>query len=246
VQISPLQAGGLPNDPEPLRWLCDLPAPRGRATRPPPAPPAAPTRAAVRRYNDTMAAPPKPELPLLQFDDPAAWEEWLSTHYDTPGVWLKLAKKNTGVTTVTYAEALEVALCWGWIDGQVGRLDETFYRQRFTPRTKRSKWSQINRRHIERLTAEGRMRPPGQAAVDAAIADGRWEAAYPAASEATVPDDFQAALDANPSAKAFFATLTGSPRYAFLHRLHNVQRPETRARRIAGYIERLSAGRTLD
>jgi uncharacterized protein YdeI (YjbR/CyaY-like superfamily) len=190
--------------------------------------------------------PPKPELPLFQFPDPQAWEAWLAEHHDTPGVWLKFAKKGTGVVTVTYAEALPVALCWGWIDGQVGRLDETFYRQRFTPRGRRSKWSQINRRHVERLTSEGRMRPPGLAAVDAAKADGRWDAAYPAASEATVPPDLQRALDENPDAGAFFATLTGSTRYAFLYRLHNVSRPDARSRRIADYIERLAAERTLD
>ncbi len=224
---------------------------RGIAPRAPGAPLVAQLRVSPHRpsgpdITTTVPKPPKPDLPLLQFDGPLDWEQWLSTHHDTPGAWLKMAKKNTGVTTVTYPEALDVALCWGWIDGQVGRLDETFYRQRFTPRTARSKWSQRNRDHIERLTAAGRMRPPGQAAVDAARADGRWEAAYPAQSEATVPDDFQHALDAHPDAKAFFATLTGSTRYAFLHRLHNVQRPETRVKRIADYIERLSAGRTLD
>ena len=193
-----------------------------------------------------MAAKPRPELPTLQFDTPADWERWLSGHHAGPGAWLKIAKKNTGVTTVTYAEALEVALCWGWIDGQVGRLDETFYRQRFTPRGPRSKWSQINRRHIQRLTDAGRMQAPGIAAVDAAKADGRWDDAYPAASEATVPDDFQRALEVHPKAREFFGTLTGSARYAFLYRLHNVKGADARAKRIADYVERLSDGRTLD
>ncbi len=189
---------------------------------------------------------PKPELPTFQFADAEAWAAWLSEHHDEPGVWLKLAKKGAGVRTVNYAEALEVALCWGWIDGQTGRLDDAFYRQRFTPRIARSKWSQVNRRHIERLTAEGRMQAPGQAVVDAAKADGRWEAAYPAASEAMVPEDLQRALDAHPEARAFFETLTGAKRYAFLYRLHNVAGSEARAKRIAGYVARLSQGRTLD
>ncbi len=189
---------------------------------------------------------PKPELPTLQFADAEVWEAWLSEHHDDPGVWLKLAKKGTGVRTVSYAQALDVALCWGWIDGQTGRLDETFYRQRFTPRTARSKWSQVNRRHVERLIAEGRMQPSGQAAVQAAQADGRWMAAYPAASEATVPEDMRRALDAHPEARAFFETLTGATRYAFLYRLHNVAGPQARAKRIADYVQRLSQRRTLD
>lgn len=187
----------------------------------------------------------KPELPTLQFPDQEGWEAWLSEHHPDPGVWLKFAKKGTGVRTVNYAQALEVALCWGWIDGQTARLDETFYLQRFTPRSTRSKWSQVNRRHIERLGSEGRMQPPGEAAVKAAQADGRWEAAYPAASGATVPEDMQRALDAHPEARAFFETLTGSTRYAFLYRLHTVVRPQTRAKRIADYVHRLGEGRTL-
>jgi uncharacterized protein YdeI (YjbR/CyaY-like superfamily) len=185
--------------------------------------------------------------PIVELESPEAWEQWLDANHDSvPGVWLKFAKKGTGVRTVVYAEALDVALCFGWIDGQVSRYDDTYYLQRFTPRGKRSKWSQINVGHAERLIAGGRMRPPGLAAIEAAKADGRWDEAYAPQSQATVPEDFQAALDANPQAKAFFATLKGATRYAFLYRLHNVKRAETRAKRIADYIERLSAGRTLD
>lgn len=189
----------------------------------------------------------KQGLAIVELAGPAEWEQWLERHHATvPGVWLKFAKKGAGVRTVIYAEALEVALCFGWIDGQVGRYDAIYYLQRFTPRTKRSKWSQINVGHAERLIEQGRMRPAGLAQVHAARADGRWEAAYASARAIEPSEDFQAALDAHPEAAAFFATLTGSARYAFLYRLSNVKRPENRARRIADYIARLSAGRTLD
>ena len=181
------------------------------------------------------------------FADREQWSRWLSAHgAASPGVWLKLAKKNSPTPTLSYADALEEALCFGWIDGQVGRLDEHFYRQRFTPRRPRSAWSLINRRKATELIERGRMKPAGQAQVDAAKADGRWENAYPPASEATVPADFQAALNRNPQAATFFATLTGSQRYAFLFRLHGTVRPEARAKKIAGYIERLNGGRTLN
>lgn len=188
---------------------------------------------------------PKDDLPILQFDGPAAWANWLERNHGTAGAWLKLAKKGSGVTTVTYAEALEEALCHGWIDGQVSRHDESFYLQRFTPRTKRSKWSANNRDKVESLIAEGRMKPSGLRAIDAAKADGRWDAAYPPQSEVTVPDDLQQALDRKPEAKAFFETLTSQNRYAILFRLHNVKRPETRAKRIAQYIEMLAEHRTF-
>jgi len=190
--------------------------------------------------------PPKDDLPILQFDDPAAWAQWLErNHADIPGAWLKLAKKGSGITTVTYGEALEEALCYGWIDGQVSRHDESFYLQRFTPRRSRSKWSANNRDKVERLIAEGRMKPAGMEATQSAKADGRWDAAYPAQSEATVPDDLQQALDQNPEAKAFFETLSSQNRYSFLLRLHNVKRPETRAKRIATYITMLTEQRTF-
>jgi uncharacterized protein YdeI (YjbR/CyaY-like superfamily) len=188
-----------------------------------------------------------PDLPIVEASDQRAWRGWLTkNHTRTQGAWLKFAKKSSPTPSVSYAEALEEAICFGWIDGQVRRFDEHFYLQRFTPRRRASKWSQINRGHAERLIAAGRMQPTGLAAVEAAQADGRWDAAYPAQSQAAVPEDFQRALDENQSAKDFFAELTGSTRYAFLYRLHNVRRPEARSQRIADYIERLSTGRTLE
>ena len=194
-----------------------------------------------------MLVTPAADLPLMRFDDDAAWEHWLAEHHDrSAGAWLTFAKKGSGATTVTFPEALETALCFGWIDGQKGRLDETHYRTRFTPRGPRSKWSELNRTKALELIDAGRMRPPGQAQVDAARADGRWEAAYAPQSAATVPDDLQAALDEVPAAAAFFATLTGARRYAFLYRLHHVSSPDARARRIASYIDLLREGRTLN
>jgi len=189
----------------------------------------------------------KDALPILEFRRQRDWEQWLeANHAREAGVWLKFAKKAAPVRTINHSEALEVALCYGWIDGQAARHDDHYHLIRFTPRRKRSIWSQLNRERAEKLIAEGTMKPAGLAQVEAARADGRWDAAYPAQSQATVPDDFQRALDANPPAKAFFETLTGSTRYAFLFRLHNVKRAATRAKRIAAYIELLSEGRTLD
>jgi uncharacterized protein YdeI (YjbR/CyaY-like superfamily) len=190
-------------------------------------------------------APPG-ELPILELPDRAAWERWLDAHHDScTGVWLKLAKKASPIQTVTQAEALEEAMCFGWIDGQVGRHDEHFYRQRFTPRRPRSKWSAINRDRAEHLIAEGRMKPPGLREYEAARADGRLADAYEPQSRATVPPDFRTALDEHPPARDFFASLTGSDRYAFLYRLHHVKDPRRRAKRITDYVERLSQGRTL-
>ena len=196
-----------------------------------------------------MAATPRPKVgsgdPILELRSQADWEAWLDANPDAAGVWLKFAKKGTGVTTVDYAQALDVALCFGWIDGQVQRFDETYYLQRFTPRTKRSKWSKINRDHVARLTKEKRMRPAGLAAVEAAKADGRWDAAYDSSSTATVPDDFQAALDESPKAAAFFETISKANRYAILYQLQDAKRPETRARRIAKYVGMLERGETV-
>jgi uncharacterized protein YdeI (YjbR/CyaY-like superfamily) len=185
----------------------------------------------------------------LEIVQPAAaddWEAWLDDHHaDAPGVWLKLGKKGCPVPSIGYAQALDVALCFGWIDGQIRGLDAHFTLRRFTPRRPRSKWSQINCAHAERLIAAGRMRPAGQAQVEAARSDGRWEAAYPPQSRIEVPDDLQAALDAHPEASAFFATLKSIERYAYLHRLHHVTDPARRAQRIADYVERLGDRRTL-
>lgn len=187
-----------------------------------------------------------PELPIVTCADQAAWEAWLEANNAQAGAWLKFAKKSSPHRTVTYAEAVEGALCYGWIDGQARSLDEHFYLQRFTPRRKRSKWSQSNVEKATRLIEAGRMRASGLAQVEAAKADGRWDEAYPPSSEAKPSPDFQQALDANPDAAAFFASLSGMNRYAFLYRLHQVKDPARRADRIADYITRLSHGRTLD
>jgi uncharacterized protein YdeI (YjbR/CyaY-like superfamily) len=188
----------------------------------------------------------KQDLPILELGDQRVWEQWLEdNHHSSDGVWLKIAKKGSPTPTVSYAEALEVAICYGWIDGQKGAHDQSCWVQRFTRRGPRSKWSQINREKAEELMAAGKVRSAGVAAIEAAKADGRWEAAYPSQRGATVPADFQRELDKHPQAMAFFATLTGVHRYAFLFRLHNVKRPEARAKRIAGYIELLSQHKRL-
>jgi uncharacterized protein YdeI (YjbR/CyaY-like superfamily) len=166
-------------------------------------------------------------------------------HATAAGVWLKIAKKDSGIASVDYAQGLEVALCWGWIDGQRGRFDDRYFLTRFTPRTTKSRWSQRNCTIAEELIATGAMRPPGLAQVELAKADGRWEAAYPSQANATVPDDLQLALDANPAALAFFDTLDSINRYAFLYRLHHVSRPDARSARITRYVEMLARGETL-
>jgi uncharacterized protein YdeI (YjbR/CyaY-like superfamily) len=186
------------------------------------------------------------ELPILPFASPEAWEAWLERHHaSAAGVWLKIAKKGSGEATVTYAEALDVALCFGWIDGQKRPFDERWFLQRFTPRKPRSRWSKVNTDKAAALLAAERMRPAGLAQVEAARADGRWAAAYASQSRAAVPPDLQAALDANPRAAAFFATLRGANRYAILYRVQDAKRPETRARRIARFVGMLERGETL-
>jgi len=193
-----------------------------------------------------MPRSPHVDLPLLEVPDRRAWEAWLAEHHaDSSGVWLTIAKQGATRSTPSKAEALEVAICFGWIDGQVGAIDAHFWRQRFTPRRPRSKWSQINRQKATELIEGGAMRPAGLAEVQRAKADGRWDAAYEPQSRATVPDDFRAALAATPAAEAFFATLTGVNRYAFLYRIHDAKRPETRAKRIAHFVEMLAERRTL-
>lgn len=185
-------------------------------------------------------------LPVLAFASRDAFEEWLEAGHETsPGLWLKLAKKESGIPTVSYAEAVEVALCFGWIDGQKSGFDDAHWLQRFTPRRPRSKWSQTNCDRVEQLIAAGAMRPAGLAQVEAAKADGRWEAAYAPPSAAVVPDDLQAALDAVPAAAEFFATLNGTNRYAILYRVGDAKRPQTRAARIEKFVAMLAEGRTL-
>lgn len=185
------------------------------------------------------------ELPILAFADQAAWARWLREQpASSPGVWLKIAKKASGIPTVTHPEALEEALCHGWIDGQRAPDDESYYRMRFTPRRPRSKWSRVNRESATRLIEQGRMTPAGLAQVEAAKQDGRWALAYEPQSSATVPEDFQRALDENPAAREFFATLRGTRRYSFLYRIADAKRPETRARRIREFVAMLAEGRT--
>ena len=188
----------------------------------------------------------KAQQPVLFFDTPAKLEAWIDEHgEDSDGIWLKFAKKDSGIESVVYAEAVEIALSYGWIDGQAKRHDDHHYLQRFTPRRSRSKWSKINREKAERLMAEGRMRPAGLREVERAKEDGRWDEAYDSPSTATVPDDFLAALDAEPAAAEFFASLGSARRYSFLYRITDAKRPETRAKRIAEYVELLARGETL-
>lgn len=180
---------------------------------------------------------------IVAFASAEAWQAWLGEHHAvSSGVWLKLRKKGGGTVGLDYAQALDVALCHGWIDGQKAALDDDWWLQRFTPRTARSKWSRINRDKALALIEQGRMRPAGQAEVDRARADGRWEAAYAGARTATVPDDLAAALAATPAAAAAFATLDRRNRYAILYRIQDAKKPETRSRRIDTYVTMLAKG----
>ena len=182
----------------------------------------------------------------IAFPDAAAFEAWLAEHHETDDeVWVTFAKKGSGAASVTYDEALDAALCFGWIDGKALGLDERCYLQRFTPRRARSVWSKRNTGKAEALIAAGRMRPAGLRQVEAARADGRWQAAYDGPAAAAVPDDLQRELDREPAAAAFFATLGGQNRYAILHRIQTAKRPETRARRIREFVAMLAERRTL-
>jgi uncharacterized protein YdeI (YjbR/CyaY-like superfamily) len=185
-------------------------------------------------------------LPILAFADARALERWLESRpADSKGFWLKLAKAGSGRVGVTKAEAIDAALCHGWIDGQLDRYDDAHWLIRFTPRKARSNWSQLNRARATELIQAGRMRPAGLVQVEAAKADGRWDAAYAPASTAEVPADLQAALDRSPEAAAFFATLSGANRYAILYRIGAVKKPETRARKIAGFVLMLERHETV-
>ena len=185
-------------------------------------------------------------LPTIFLASAREWEEWLeANHATSPGVWLKIAKKDTGIESVRYPEVLESALCFGWIDGQREALDERYFLQRFTPRQPRSKWSKINREKAERLVPAGRMRPAGLAEVERAKADGRWEMAYESQSRIAVPDDLERELATRPQAKEFFFQLSSQNRYAILYRLQDAKKPETRARRLAKFVAMLEAGETI-
>ena len=185
------------------------------------------------------------ELPELIVADAKSWNGWLAKHHHEPGVWLVLAKKGTSEpTSLRYQEALEAALCHGWIDGQVLRRDDTTHLQRFTPRRKRSGWSKRNVGIAERLISEGRMHPAGQAEIDRAKADGRWDAAYGGPAEMETPPELERAFLADPEARTRFDRLTAQNRYAILYRVATAKRPDTRTRRADEYVSMLLRGET--
>jgi uncharacterized protein YdeI (YjbR/CyaY-like superfamily) len=195
-----------------------------------------------------MSSPTTPGdgLPVLLFETEADFEAWLDEHHaSSQGAWLRLAKKASGLRSLSYDEAVEAGLCFGWIDGQKKGYDERSWLQRFTPRGPQSIWSKVNRAKAEALLAAGRVRPAGFAAVERARQNGRWDSAYDPASTATVPEDFQAALDASERAGACFKTLSGANRYALLFRIQTAKKPETRARRIREFIAMLERGEKL-
>jgi uncharacterized protein YdeI (YjbR/CyaY-like superfamily) len=200
----------------------------------------------MAKTNDARDASQSHALPTKLFATSSAWERWLEQNHERArGVWLKIAKREAGISSVTYAEALEVALLFGWIDGQKGKLDEHFWLQKFTPRGPRSRWSKSNRASALRLIKEGRMRAAGLAAVASAKADGRWARAYASQSRASVPLDLQRALDAEPAALAYFATLDSHNRFAILYRVQDAKKPETRAKRIDDFVRMLARGEAL-
>lgn len=189
---------------------------------------------------------PIAEQPIVPFASAAAFRRWLKTnHAMHQGIWMRLAKKDSGIASITYAEALDEALCYGWIDGQKKSHDAQYWLQKFTKRGPRSVWSKINIGHIERLTSEGRMHSAGQAVVDAAKADGRWEQAYHSSRTHVLPEDFLEAVRAHAEAKAFFDTLNNANRYAIYFRLTTAKKPETRARRFEVLLEMLKRGEKL-
>lgn len=201
-------------------------------------------KTASARYNQAMNN--EHNLSTLAFRDQAEWEAWLAEHHaDSPGIWLKVAKKGSGISSVTYAEALESALCFGWIDGQKAPLDDRFWLQRFTPRGPKSAWSKINREKALALIAAGRMQPAGLRQVELAKSDGRWDVAYASQRSISIPEDFKAALDANPAARDFFNTLNSANRYAILYRIHTSRKPATRAAWIQKVIDMLLNEKTI-
>lgn len=184
--------------------------------------------------------------PVLAFASAEEWEAWLEReHAASDGIWVKFAKKGSGMASVTYSEAVEVGLCYGWIDSLTRSVDERFYVQKFTPRRARSKWSRVNRDKVDELVRQGRMKPAGLAQVERAKEDGRWEAAYSSPANVTVPDDLQQALDASPKAAEFFATLNKSNRFAIVYQLQDAKKPETRTRRLEKFVAMLERGEKL-
>jgi uncharacterized protein YdeI (YjbR/CyaY-like superfamily) len=184
--------------------------------------------------------------PVKAFKTQAAFEKWLEKeHAAVDGIWIKFAKKASGIASVDYKQALDVALCFGWIDGQVNRLDDDWYLQLFTPRRPRSKWSKINTGKVEALLADGRMRPAGLEQVELAKADGRWGAAYESPSKMAVPADLEREFEKNPAARKYFEALDSTNRYAVLYRIEDAKKPETRARRISDFVAMLAEGKKL-
>jgi uncharacterized protein YdeI (YjbR/CyaY-like superfamily) len=185
-------------------------------------------------------------IPIISFETQQDWEIWLKeNHAETRGIWLKIAKKEARTSSVSYAEALDSALCFGWIDGQKAAFDDKYWLQKFTPRTAKSIWSKVNCTKAEALITQGRMQPEGLRQVELAKADGRWERAYESQSKITIPDDFQSELDKNPKAKDFFNTLDSANRYAFLFRIHAAKKPETRSAKIKKFVEMLEQHQKL-
>ena len=185
-------------------------------------------------------------LPVLDFADADAWEAWLAAQGGTAkGLWLKIAKAGNTESSLTKAQAIDAALCHGWIDGQIDKWDQAWFLTRFTPRKRTSKWSENNRKRAEQLVAEGRVAPAGLSEIAAAKADGRWDAAYAPASTAEEPEDLRAALDAEPGARAFFDTLSGANRYAILYRVQTAKKAETRAARIEKFVGMCRRGETV-
>ncbi len=188
----------------------------------------------------------KAKLPIIAFASASDWEDWLSAQPRTSkGLWLKLAKKLSGIASVSRQEAIDGALCYGWIDGQLDKFDERYWLVRFTPRSSRSKWSKVNQIRAQELIDQGRMSAAGLEEVNQAKTDGRWEAAYAPQSKAVVPEDLQAALDRNPKAKRFFSKLDSRNRYAILYRVHDAKKTETRVARIRKYVQMLALEETI-
>ncbi len=192
-----------------------------------------------------MKAEIKDGLPVLSFETITAFAEWIESHIVDTGLWLKIAKKDSGVQTISYAQGLDVALCYGWIDGQKQSYDGQYFLQRFTPRRTKSVWSKINVAKVAELIKVGKMKPGGLAAIEAAKADGRWDAAYAGARTMAIAEDFAAAIEANPRAKAFWVTLNKTNKYAFNYRIHSVKKPETRQAKIEKFITMLSEGKEI-
>ena len=192
-----------------------------------------------------MAAVTPKDLPVLLFKTLAAWEKWLAAHGDAPGIWVQIAKKDSGETSVSQNEAIEGALCHGWIDGQKRAMDEKFFQLRFTPRRPRSVWSKINADKAEQLMAAGRMRPAGMREIEAARADGRWAVAYEGASRMEVPEELAAALAKNAKARHFFEQLDRTNRYSFCWRVHTAKKPETRKAKAEKFVEMMARGEKI-